>query len=280
MSRSRPDTPLRAPRKKLSQNFLTRSATAHRIVAAAAVGRSDLVLEIGPGDGMLTRHLLRHAGQVRAYEIDGHYARRLAARYADEKRIQILHRDFRSVEPPAEPFAVVGNIPFAVGTDMVRWCLAAPRLTAATLVTQYEFARKYSGDYGRWPKSTVLHWPDFAPALGARIDRAEFFPVPRVDAAILRIVRRSVPLLPAGARGDYRRMVELGFSGVGGSLAASLRRAYPARAVTRACAEAGITTELPVGPVPPEAWLALYHRLHDTGAAPTGARPAPRRHRH
>lgn len=260
----------------MSQNFLTDPATAHRIVAAAGIGRSELVLEIGSGDGMLTRHLVRYAGRVVAYEKDPRYARRLAQRYAGNDRIRVVNKDFRFAEPPVLPFAVVGNIPFGASTDILRWCLAAPRLTTATLVTQYEFARKYSGDYGRWSKTTVTHWPDWAPALGERIDRGEFFPAPRVDGAVLRIVRRPVPLLPAGARGDYRRMVELGFSGVGGSLAASLRRAHPDRAVTRACAAAGIATGLPVGLVPPAAWLTLYHRLHET-ASPGHDRRAPRR---
>ena len=275
---SRPRTRMPAARKRLSQKFLTEPATARRIVAAADIGRSELVLEIGPGDGMLTRHLVRYTGRLVAYEKDPHYAHRLSVRYAGNDRIRVLNKDFRFTVPPAQPFAVVGNIPFGASTDILRWCLGAPRLTSATLLTQYEFARKYSGDYGRWTKSTVIHWPDRVPALGERIDRSEFFPVPRVDGAILRIVRRPVPLLPAGARGDYRRMVELGFSGIGGSLAASLRQAHPARAVNRACTAAGISTDLPVGLVPPAAWLTLYRRLSET-ASPRNDRPAPRRRR-
>ncbi|WP_280400341.1 23S ribosomal RNA methyltransferase Erm [Nocardia carnea] len=274
---SRPRSRMPATRKRLSQNFLTDPATARRIVAASDIGRGDLVLEIGPGDGMLTRHLIRRAGHVVAYEKDPHYARRLSARYAADDRIRIVNTDFRAVRPPAQPFAVVANIPFGASTDIVRWCLAAPRLTSATLLTQYEFARKHSGDYGRWSKLTITHWPDSVPALGERIGRDEFFPVPKVDGAILHLVRRRVPLLPARCGPEYRRMVELGFSGVGGSLAASLRRAHPTRAVTAACAAAGIATDLPVGLVPPAAWLTLYHRLHDTGK-PEHHRPAPRRH--
>ncbi|NKY57925.1 hypothetical protein [Nocardia flavorosea] len=73
-------------------------------------------------------------------------------------------------------------------------------------------------------------------------------------------------------------MVDVGFSGVGGSLAASLRRSHSDRAVTRACAAAGIATGLPVGLVPSAAWLTLYRLLHET-AAPAHDRPAPRRGR-
>ncbi|MGW4066442.1 23S ribosomal RNA methyltransferase Erm [Nocardia grenadensis] len=261
---SGPRTRTSATRKRLSQNFLTDPRIARRIVRASGIGRDDLVLEIGPGDGMLTRHLLPAAGRVVAYEKDPHYARRLAVRYGGDRRIRVHNRDFRSVVAPREPFAVVANIPFAVSTDIVRWCLAAPRLTSATLLTQYEFARKHSGDYGRWTKLTVAHWPESELTLGERIHRREFYPVPRVDGAVLHIARRPIPLLPDAARAQYRHLVELGFSGVGGSLAASLRRIHPARAVAAACAEAAIPTDAPVGLVPPDAWLTIYRRLNET----------------
>lgn len=272
---ARPRARVAATRKRLSQNFLIDPATARRIVRASGIGRGDLVLEIGPGDGMLTRHLLRSAGRILAYEKDPHYARRLAVRYSTDERIRVLHRDFRDVTPPTEPFAIVANIPFAVSTDVVRWCLAARRLTSATLLTQYEFARKHSGDYGRWTKLAITHWPDSVLTLGERIDRREFFPVPCVDGAVLRIERRPAPLLPTAERAAYRVLVELGFSGVGGSLAASLRRAHPARSVAAACAAAGIAADLPVGLVPPQAWLTLHNRL-GAGQRATGTSP-PRR---
>ncbi|WP_327150935.1 23S ribosomal RNA methyltransferase Erm [Nocardia sp. NBC_01329] len=269
MSRTAPGprTRVSATRKRLSQNFLTDPRIAHRIVRAAGIGPDDLVLEVGPGDGMLTRHLLPIAARVVAYEKDPYYARRLAVRYSGDHRIQVRNRDFRTVAAPHEPFAVVANIPFAVSTDILRWCLAAPRLTSATLLTQYEFARKHSGDYTRWTKLTVTHWPESVLTLGARIDRREFFPVPRVDGAVLHIARRPTPLVPVAARARYRRMVELGFSGVGGSLAASLRRVHSARDVDSACATAGIAKDVPVGLVPPDAWLALYRRLHEAQPA-------------
>ncbi|WP_328396497.1 23S ribosomal RNA methyltransferase Erm [Nocardia sp. NBC_00416] len=279
MSRTAPGPRPRvsATRKTLSQNFLTDTRTARRIVRSSGIGSRDLVLEIGPGDGILTRHLVVHAGRVLAYEKDPRYARRLAARYCGDHRIQVLLADFRGVAPPPQPFAVVANIPFAVSTDIVRWCLAAHRLTSATLLTQYEFARKHSGDYGRWSKLTITHWPDSTFVLGERIDRREFFPVPRVDGAVLHIARRPVPLLPLASGADYRRLVELGFSGVGGSLAASLRRAHPAQQVAAACRAAGISDDAPVGLVSPDAWLTLFQRLRDTSRRmPATNRPVRR----
>ncbi|MEU2034440.1 23S ribosomal RNA methyltransferase Erm [Nocardia amamiensis] len=268
MSRHRSLPPARAgrlstpsTRMRLSQNFLTDARAARLIVRASGVGAYDLVLEIGPGDGMLTRHLLGTAGRVRAYEKDRRYADLLRRGYANDSRIHLYHRDFRTVQAPREPFAVVANVPFAITTDVVRWCLAARRLTSATLLTRIEFARKHSGDYGRWTKLTVSHWPTTAFELGARIGRRSFHPVPRVDTAILRLRNRPDPLLPRELIGDYRRVVELGFSGVGGCLAASLRREFPAGAVRASCAAAGIPLDQPVGLVSADRWAVLYRTL-------------------
>ncbi|MCM6774927.1 rRNA adenine N-6-methyltransferase family protein [Nocardia sp. CDC159] len=143
----------------------------------------------------------------------------------------------------------------------MRWCLAAPGLTSATLVTQLEFARKHSGDYGRWSKLTVGEWPWTALRLGPKIARTSFHPVPRVDAAVLHLERRATPLLPGATRADYRALVEIGFAGTGGCLTASLRRRFPAKAVRRACAAAGIPEGVPVGYVPPDAWVILFRYL-------------------
>lgn len=252
----------RSTRKRLSQNFLTDAATARMIVRASGVTSDDLVLEAGPGDGMLTRHLIGAAGRVLVYEKDPRYAERLRRRYAGDDRVRCHLADFRDVRAPREPFAVVANTPFGATTDIVRWCLAARSLTSATLVTQLEFARKHTGDFGRWTKLAVAHWPATAFELGPRIGRGRFHPVPRVDAALLHLRRRPEPLLPPDAMGAYRRLVELGFSGAGGSLAASLRRAHPAGRVNRACGAAGVARDRPVGLVPPDRWLRLFLALH------------------
>ncbi|MCC3765405.1 23S ribosomal RNA methyltransferase Erm [Glycomyces sp. TRM65418] len=248
-------------RKLLSQNFLRDASVARRLVDASGVGPDDLVIEVGPGDGMVTRPLLDRARRVIAYEKDRHFVERLRSRLGHHGHFSCHQADFRDVRPPSEPFAVVANAPFGITTGIVRWCLDADRLTSATLVTQLEFARKHTGDYGRWSRLAVAHWPEFALDLGMRIGRGEFHPVPRVDAAVLHLRRRPVPLLPEAALGDYHDLVELGFSGVGGSLAASLRRAVPARVAARACDEAGIARDRPVGLVPPDRWIALYEVL-------------------
>ncbi|NYI04825.1 ErmE/ErmH/ErmO/ErmR family 23S rRNA (adenine(2058)-N(6))-methyltransferase [Allostreptomyces psammosilenae] len=263
-------------RRELSQNFLRDAETVHRVVRAAALGPDDLVLEVGAGEGPLTVRLAAVCRAVEAYELDPRLADRLRARRAAGgpwRRVRVVHGDFRAAVPPAEPFAVVGNIPYAITSDVVDWCLRAPGLTAATLVTQWEYARKRTGDYGRWSLLTVRTWPEFHWRLLGRIDRRRFRPVPRVDSGLLRLERRPVPLLPAPDAARYRALVEYGFTGVGGSLFASLCRRYPTDRVAAALAACGVERGAVVGHVHPDQWVALFRRLEP----PAESRRRPRR---
>ncbi|WP_067717564.1 ErmE/ErmH/ErmO/ErmR family 23S rRNA (adenine(2058)-N(6))-methyltransferase [Nocardia yamanashiensis] len=242
-------------RRELSQNLLVDGEAVESLLAVADPG--GRVLEPGAGDGALTRALAARGAAVTAYEIDPVMARKLAARTRAEAGITVVRGDFTKARPPGEPFAVVGNIPFSATAAIVDWCVRAPALTSATLLTQLEYARKRTGDYGRWSLVTARSWPWFSWELAGRVDRSSFRPIPSVDAGILRIDRRAKPLVRD--RRSYTELVELGFSGVGGSVRASLRTRY--RAVDDALAAAGIAPDTLVGYVHPDQWVRLHHEL-------------------
>ncbi|MGW5317054.1 ErmE/ErmH/ErmO/ErmR family 23S rRNA (adenine(2058)-N(6))-methyltransferase [Nocardia thailandica] len=242
-------------RRELSQNFLVDRRAVDLIVRAAdPCGR---VLEPGAGAGILTRALAGRGAAVTAYEIDHRLAATLAARCRGDERIRVIRGDFLRARPPREPFAVVGNIPFSATAGIVDWCLAAPGLTSATLVTQLEYARKRTGDYGRWSLRTVATWPWFDWELAGRVGRDCFRPVPSVDSGVLRLTRRPRPLV--ADRRAYTGLVRLGFTGIGGSVRASLRTRC--RGVDAALAHAGIAPHAVVGHVHPEQWVRLAEVL-------------------
>ncbi|WP_049575932.1 ErmE/ErmH/ErmO/ErmR family 23S rRNA (adenine(2058)-N(6))-methyltransferase [Streptomyces sp. SBT349] len=248
-------------RQHLSQNFLYNTAVLRQIVRAAELRPGDLVVEPGAGEGTLTRLLARSARQVIAYELDPDLAARLPGRLRAERNVHVIRDDFLTAHPPRTPFAVVGNIPYSRSTDIVRWCLNARSLTSATLVTQLEFARKRTGDFGTWPLLTVQSWPVHDWRLGQRIGRRQFTPVPRTDSAVLRIVRREAPLLPARDLPAYRALVADGFTGAGGSLRATLTRGHRGGRVREALRAARIPDGATVGLVSPRQWLVLFAHL-------------------
>jgi 23S rRNA (adenine-N6)-dimethyltransferase len=244
-------------RRAFGQNFLSDPQAVRRLVAVAGIRPGDLVYEVGAGRGVLTGELARHTRRLVAYEVDP----QVAAGLPELPGVAVRVADFLRAVPPDRPFAVVGNIPYALTSAVVDWCLRAESLTAATLLTQLEYARKRTGDYGRWTRLTVSTWPVTSWTLAGRIPRSAFRPVPGVDGGILRLDRRPVPLVEPSALPAYRRFVELGFTGVGGSLHASLARRYGDRRVAAAFRAARLTPAVPVGLVWPEQWLTLFRLI-------------------
>jgi 23S rRNA (adenine-N6)-dimethyltransferase len=245
-------------RRELSQNFLTARA-ARRFIDTARPREDEVALEVGAGRGALTALLAQRCRAVIAYEIDPRHARTLRERAAawPSTRVRVVPGDFLAARAPGESFAVYGNVPFSRTADVVAWCLAAPRLTDATLITQWEYARKRTGDYGRWSRQTVRTWPVFDWRLLGRVSRTEFRPVPRVDAGIMRLTRRAQPLLPRRVLADYEALVDIGFAGRGGSLYASLRGHVPRRLLDRAFDAGAVGRTDAVGHVSPRQWLGI-----------------------
>jgi 23S rRNA (adenine-N6)-dimethyltransferase len=233
-------------------------------------------VEVGAGEGILTTRLATLFAEVLAYEIDKNLADRLAARVADQTNVRVLLTDFLAARQPSRPFQVVGNAPFSLTSPIIDWCLRASRMTAATLITQREYARKRTGSYGRWTQLTVSTWPRVTWDLLGTIPRTEFRPVPRVDAAILRLQRRAEPLVSPARQAAYRRLVQAGFSGIGGSVQASLRRSYPPEKVALACAAAGVDRRAVVAYVSPDQWVRIFMEL-DSGSRQDSRSGAARR---
>jgi len=229
-------------------------------------------VEVGAGEGILTARLATLFSEVIAYEIDANLAGRLAAGVAGRPNVRVVLSDFLAARPPSRPFQVVGNAPFSLTAPIVEWCLHASRMTTATLITQLEYARKRTGGYGRWTQLTVSTWPLFSWQLAGTIARTEFRPMPRVDAGILRLMRRARPLVSPARQAAYRRLVQAGFSGVGGSVQASLRRSYPPEQVAAACGEAGVDRRTIVAYVSPDQWVQIFNALDGPVRGPAGAR--------
>jgi 23S rRNA (adenine-N6)-dimethyltransferase len=248
-------------RRELSQNYLRSPEAARHFLRAVSLGPDDLCVEVGAGEGILTTRLAAMCSQVIAYEVDGALAGRLMAKAGQRANIRIVMGDFLAARPPSRRFQVVGNAPFSLTSPIIDWCLRAPRLTAATLITQLEYARKRTGGFGRWSQLTVSTWPQFRWDLAGTISRTEFRPVPRVDAGILRLERRPEPLVAPARLAAYRRLVQTGFTGLGGSVQASLRRSYPADKVASACAAAGVDRRAVVAFVSPDQWIQIFGQL-------------------
>src|SRR5260221_12913956 len=117
------------PKKQWGQNFLRNRGAVDRIVAAIEAEADDVILEIGPGEGVLTEKLAELPNAVTAIEIDPELSANLEQRFGE--RIDLRLEDAVEAPPPSPPHRAVGNLPYNVGTPILRRVRAGPKCPPA-----------------------------------------------------------------------------------------------------------------------------------------------------
>jgi 16S rRNA (adenine1518-N6/adenine1519-N6)-dimethyltransferase len=182
------------PRKRWGQHFLCDGGVAERIVDLAELGHGSTVLEIGPGLGALSDALAARAGRLYLIEIDRGLAARLAERYADDARVQVVVGDVLSLplgEIVPEPrVTVVANLPYNIATEVLFHLVdLRGRIPRAVLMLQREVAERLvarpgGGDYG---VTSVLVQAFAEVRIAFGVSRRSFFPRPNVDSAVVDV---------------------------------------------------------------------------------------------
>ena len=173
------------PKKKWGQNFLRNRGAVERIAAAVQPQADEVIVEIGPGEGVLTEELVALPNKVTAIEIDSELAAGLRARFGE--RVEVRNEDALEAPLPDRPYRAVGNLPYNAGTPILRRIVADPNCRRAVFMLQKEVADRLvakPGDeaYGFLTLYTRL----FA---GARIlmtlEPGSFHPRPKVRSAVV-----------------------------------------------------------------------------------------------
>ncbi len=166
-----------------------------RIAEIACPEPADTVLEIGPGRGALTSHLLSRATRVVAIEIDPVLIHYLQAKFRDEPRLVLVPADVLKVDLAQWGLvAVVGNLPYYITSPIIEKTLAlGPQLKRAVFLVQKEVAQRLTAspgtrDYGYLSVQTQLL---SAPELVVGVPAAAFRPPPKVDSAVVQLTPRN-----------------------------------------------------------------------------------------
>ena len=229
---------------------------AAELVSLAEVGRDDLVLEIGSGEGIITAELARAAGYVVAMEVDRRLVQRLRQRFGPDSAVLVVEGDALRQALPGLSYRVVSNVPFDATTRLLRRLLdPASRLERAALIVQWEVARKRV----RERPSTLLgvSWaPWWDMRLVRRLPSAAFRPSPPVDAGVLLVKRRHEPLLSVADAGGFRLLLAEGF-------AHGPRRLLSGRESRRL----GLSPRAGARDLAPEDWVTIFRFLRSRGRA-------------
>ncbi|HWC59354.1 MAG TPA: 16S rRNA (adenine(1518)-N(6)/adenine(1519)-N(6))-dimethyltransferase RsmA [Verrucomicrobiae bacterium] len=282
--------------RSLGQNFLHDGNQLRRIVDAGDLSKTDKVLEIGPGLGPLTELLLKEAGEVLAIEKDGRLVEVLGKRFgvkaensSSRRReeaerstilqnpppdvnghgpLRLLHDDaleFLKREPHDwRDWKLVANLPYSVASPILVELAQgehSPRRMVATLqleVARRLMARAGDDDYGLL---TLLVQLDFEPRDWFKIPAGCFFPQPDVDSACVILERRTQPFLPEALRRDFHKVVKRAFSQRRKMMMKLLKTEWPAAALARAFAGAGLSPQTRAETVSVEQFVALTSLL-------------------
>ncbi len=184
--------------RRLGQHFLIHQPVLERI--AAAIGPAERVVEIGPGKGALTAHLLARGARVIAVEIDPVLVQYLRAKFREEPRLELIEADVLKTDlAPWMPGAIVGNLPYYITSPILEKILALrPGLESAVFLVQREVAERItaaprSRDYGYLSVATQLL--SHAELLFT-VPANAFRPAPQVESAVVRLIPRATLAIP------------------------------------------------------------------------------------
>ena len=213
-------------KKRLGQNFLIDGQTISDIIDFAQIKPDDTVIEIGPGVGFVTEQLVKHAKQVIAIELDEEAIKELEKLNAPN--LKIIHNDILKQDLSElcdGKVKVVANIPYYITSPIIAHLLGEiddlnnknrNKITDILLMVQEEVARRMVANENSPSKQygllTILSqfWADVK--IMKLVGRRSFYPAPKVNSALVRLIVREKPLLELADYTHFRRVVKAGFA--------------------------------------------------------------------
>jgi 16S rRNA (adenine1518-N6/adenine1519-N6)-dimethyltransferase len=198
-------------KKRLGQNFLHDKNILQKIIDAGEVSANDLVIEIGAGRGALTEELIKHAGFVKALEIDRDLIPVLQMKFKNTKNVEIIHGDVLRFQPPDKPYKVIANIPYYITSPIIRHFLyqQSCKPDLMVLLIQKEVAEKIVS--GRESVLSLVIKLLADPKIVCAVPRTAFTPEPKVASAILKLEILKKPRIDCNVEAFFK-LIKLAFA--------------------------------------------------------------------
>jgi len=223
------------PLKRFGQHFLVDDRIRDNMIACADLSRKDRVLEIGPGLGFLTTELAKHAGAVVAVEKDRTLAVYLKDHFSGVRNLSVLQDDALRIGK-LECTKIVSSPPYNISSKLILFILDN-KFDLAVLLLQLEFVERLianpgTNEYGRL---TATFQARAQAELIEKVPQSAFYPMPKVDSAIVTIEPRIIPLRIKDEAG-YEELVRVLFTQrrrkLHGVLSKYLRNKWPSMATS------------------------------------------------
>ena len=185
-------------KKNLGQNFLQDEMVLQRIVDSIECSKDDCIIEIGPGHGALTKYLVKYNCPVIAFEIDKEVKPVLDK--INAANLRVVYEDFMKINVKEylpdnyKNLYIIANIPYYITTPILEKIIAENLdAKSCTLMVQKEVADRFSAKYGSKEYGSVTVYLDYYYDIRKlfEVPRKAFYPVPNVDSAIIKLVRKE-----------------------------------------------------------------------------------------
>jgi 16S rRNA (adenine1518-N6/adenine1519-N6)-dimethyltransferase len=187
--------------KSLGQNFLVNQDAIDGIIAASKVGKTDYVIEIGPGLGTLTHELLNQAGFVTCIELDNKMIDILHDRFSLYDNFELIHDDVLKVDlkqliennlekHKLKNVRIVANLPYYITTPIIMKLLEEKLgLNSITVMIQKEVAQRLTAVPGTKESGAITYSIYYytEPQLNLNVDKSSFIPQPKVDSSVITL---------------------------------------------------------------------------------------------
>jgi 16S rRNA (adenine1518-N6/adenine1519-N6)-dimethyltransferase len=206
------------PRKSLGQHFLADSRIAGRILDAAELSPDDLVVEIGPGRGALTKRLVERVKRVVAVELDSNLAVALPERLEFPPNLTCVEADARVVDlaeliAPETSYKVVANLPYYAANPIIRRLLESqPKPAVLVVMVQQEVAKNMVAQPGSMGILSVATQFYAKAKMVCTVPPKSFRPPPKVTSSVVRLDVLATPAANVASEEGFFTVVRAGFA--------------------------------------------------------------------
>jgi 16S rRNA (adenine1518-N6/adenine1519-N6)-dimethyltransferase len=261
------------PRKNLGQHFLIDETVLDRILSAAQLSPGDIVVEVGPGLGILTEGLAKEGAKVIAVELDRKLVALLKRRLAAFPDVKIINADILRVTPRQilesklavsalfQGYKVIANLPYYITSPLLRHFFEAlPQPSEMIVMVQKEVGEAMVATPGNMSLLSVKTQFYSKPSIISYVPATSFYPSPKVDSVILRLDVYSQPPIEVPNAASFFDVVMHGFSSPRKQLRNSLSHSLdmPPSQVTLLLEKTGIEGQRRAETLCLEEWRELW----------------------
>ena len=259
------------PKKSLGQNFLTSIPARNKIVEAGNLKLGDVVLEIGPGKGMLTEKILESGATVYAVEKDDELVHFLSEKFASEIKNEklilinddVLNFNVFNYKPLTTNYKLIANIPYYItGAIFEKYLSNENQPSQMVVLIQKEVAERIVARDGKHSILSLAVHVYGDPRIVTRVSRGSFFPIPNVDSAVLSIENISRKNFKNKKHEEaFFKMVKAGFAHKRKFLISNLKEKLPEVSWQELFIKNNLNEKVRAEDVELEKWLAISEKV-------------------